>query len=160
MSRDIEFFKSRATETASGCWEWKMYVGKNGYGQFTDSRPRKLKNAHRGAWEAVNGPVDAGMHVCHKCDNRRCVNPEHLFLGTPADNSADMVQKGRCRAPRGSASGMSKLTEVDVAIIKWCLDAGVSKAKLAKLYSVTWPTVGDIAADKTWRHVQAMEYAP
>ena len=72
------------------CWEWRGLRDKHGYG-----RKGPYKTTHRLAWEWANGPVPAGMCVLHRCDNPPCCNPDHLFLGTQADNLADMVAKGR-----------------------------------------------------------------
>lgn len=82
------------------CWPWMGSLKDTGYGQLTrlaiSSTPLK---AHRVAWELVNGPIPAGLHCLHRCDNRRCVNPAHLFLGTNHDNIKDMWSKGRGRTP-------------------------------------------------------------
>lgn len=156
--RDVSYFEQRCTEDEStGCWNWDLAVTARGYGGYTETDGRTLY-AHRGMWAAVNGPVPDGMFVCHRCDNRRCVNPAHLFLGTHRENMADMVRKGRSNKAKGSAAGASKLKERDVSIIKWCLDAGVTQDKLAKLYGVSQGTVGFIKRGETWRHVPAMEY--
>lgn len=80
------------------CWEWTGYVMPNGYGTFGRGRAIEGKvYAHRFAYEALVGPIPVGQHVCHRCDNRRCVRPDHLFLGTQRDNMRDMVAKGRKR---------------------------------------------------------------
>lgn len=156
--RDVSYFEQRCTEDEStGCWNWDRAVTKSKYGGYTETDGRTLY-AHRGMWAAVNGPVPDGVFVCHRCDNRRCVNPAHLFLGSHRENMADMVRKGRSNKAKGSAVGPSKLKERDVSIIKWCLDAGVGQVKLAELYGVSQGTIGFIKRGETWRHVSAMEY--
>jgi hypothetical protein len=81
-----------------GCRAWSGQVGGSGYGVIGVGHSRKL-SAHKVAFEQANGPVPVGLCVLHRCDNRLCVNPAHLFLGTKADNSRDMVAKGRNRSP-------------------------------------------------------------
>lgn len=91
--RSMDWLRARVVVTPSGCWEWSG--GRNpvsGYGQTPENVA-----AHRVAWEIANGPIPDGQWVLHKCDNRPCCNPDHLMLGTQADNIADMKAKGRAR---------------------------------------------------------------
>jgi len=132
-----------------GCWNWTAYKSNLGYGNFRlDS---KMKYAHRVSWELAHGDIPDGMCVCHTCDNRACVNPDHLFLGSHADNSSDMVQKGR--SANGADNGKAKLTEEDVHLIREYLRYGCAHKYIARLFGVTRPTIGYIKQGKTWGHL-------
>jgi DNA-binding CsgD family transcriptional regulator len=105
---------------SDGCWEWTASRYPTGYGHF---RAPGTSNgyAHRFAWEDANGPIPAGLHVCHHCDNPICVRPDHLFLGTPLDNMRDRDAKGRGRLPPQNTQSMCRrgLHEMAVSAIYW-----------------------------------------
>lgn len=117
-------------------------------------RDGRSLGVHRAAWELVNGPVPEGLCVCHRCDRPRCVNVDHLFLGTIADNNADRDQKGRHVALRGSTNGTAKLDEAAVAQIKRRLADGESTYSVAEAFGVTQSTTWLIKAGRTWKHVE------
>jgi hypothetical protein len=127
------------------CWNWLASKTTTGnYGQFGSTR------AHRIAWILTNGDIPRGLCVCHKCDNRICCNPKHLFLGTIADNNADRNRKRR------QAKGYSmphKLTEEKVLEIRELCEKRISRRKIAKIYNVCHGTINAIYSRRKWRHV-------
>ena len=126
----------------SGCHEWQSKLDKGGYGQFTLGTGRHVR-AHRYAWMIAYGEIPEGKLVCHHCDNPRCVNPEHLFIGTYSDNAKDMVAKGR-------AWGRRKLTNKEVKHVKGLLRNGhFSQDFIARMYGVDQTTISRIALDRT-----------
>ena len=100
---------SSSIDKTTGCWEWNLSKQSNGYGQM--KHEGKMKRAHRVSFEAFIGPIPCGMEILHSCDNRGCVNPEHLSVGTHKDNMTDMEKKGRVRRghdhPMFGRSGLS-----------------------------------------------------
>ncbi len=139
--------------TAAGCRLWVGCGVYDGYGKFTvgGRLQKKSIRAHRFAWELARGRVPGGLCVLHRCDNRRCVNVDHLFLGTRADNNADKEAKGRALQLRGEANGNSKLSREIVAEIRSIYANGVvSQKKLAARFGVHQTVVGDIVRGETW----------
>lgn len=139
-------------DTNGGCWLWTgAIMRKKGYGYIT-AAGMSLR-AHRASYATFVGPIPQGMYVCHKCDVPSCVNPDHLFLGSPAENVADMMAKGRhsrC-GPKGEAHGSAKLTAADVIAIRGSTEtAGV----LAERFCVSPSAIFGVRGGHTWRHVQ------
>ena len=134
------------------CWPWIGCIGTGGYGRF--GMHRTSWRAHRVAWELTNGPIPDGLCVLHHCDNPPCVNPAHLFLGTDADNVADMVAKGRQSAAPGERNGYAKLTADQVREIYARYHAGgILQRELADEYGINQTNVSSITRGKRWRHV-------
>lgn len=128
------------------CWPWMGARNKKGYGFL--NWMGKMRLVSRLVWEQANGPIPAGMKVCHKCDNPPCRNESHLFLGTNADNLADMASKGR--AARGEAHSQSRLTEEQVIAIR---AASGTLSAIAARFGVGKTTVAEILRRETWRHL-------
>ena len=151
----IERFMSKVdVKGPDECWEWQAYQDRHGYGHT--QYENKLQYAHRVSYKIHCGEIPKDMNVLHECDNPACVNPKHLFLGTQADNIDDMINKGRNSAPPpqiGVNHWASKLTEEDVREIKTLIDKGWSAGDIADHFNVAKPTIKDIKAGRTWRHV-------
>lgn len=157
------FWSKVQSGSAEECWPWTGRLMRNGYGvidragALTTNGRRRPVLAHRTALELSGVAVPGDLCVCHRCDNPRCCNPAHLFLGTAKDNIDDMNHKGRGSAPPvrvGSANNKAKLSaEQVVAIREEYARGGISMRKLAAKYSVTFAPIQLILSGKTWRHV-------
>lgn len=147
-------FRSQIAEpNADGCILWGGLL-QNGYGVFNtrEGGKRRIRLAHRFAWELAFGRITAGLYVLHRCDVPACVNPEHLFLGTPADNAADKVAKGRQR--KGESSSLSKLTAADVRSMRDRYAAGgVTQKQLAEEHRISLSNVYAVLTRRSWRHL-------
>ena len=150
MNLTKRFWLKVAIRNNNECWNWKASIKPNGYGQFR--LKEKIKYAHRTAWELTNGKIPDDICILHYCDNPKCCNPNHLFLGTHQDNIADRVAKGR--TARGSKHYKAKLTEDNVKDIKKLLSNGILQKRIAKIYSVTSSIICDINRGKSWTHIQ------
>jgi hypothetical protein len=131
------------------CWEWKFSRIGKGYGQFKNTECGNY--AHRFSYLLHNGPITDGLYVMHTCDNRLCVNPNHLKLGTCADNLQDM--KNKDRHLRGERNAKSKLTESQVIEIHELHEQGMSTHKLAKRFNIGQMTAWRIVNGHRWEHI-------
>lgn len=133
------------------CWLWTGRTGLNGrYGDF-QTKWCKESSSHRISWYLHYGEIPKGLFVCHHCDNPLCVNPEHLFLGTPKDNTMDMIHKWRHQY--GEKHGNAKLTDDIVREIRELKDTGLIQEEIASIYGVDRSTVGLVLNNKIWKHV-------
>ncbi len=145
-----ERFFERVKLGPNGCWLWRGYINRSGYGTMSYAgSPGRL--AHRVAYMEFVGPVPDGLLVCHRCDVTACVNPAHLFLGTDADNAADRNRKGR--TARGERGGKTKLTEAQVREIRDLVASGLRHREVAARFNIGLSTVGHICGRYLWAHV-------
>ncbi len=136
----------------TGCWMWISATNANGYGRLNEGGQRgRCRLAHRVSFELHVGPIPDGTLVCHRCDFKACVNPEHLFLGSHTDNARDRDAKGRSNTPRGERAGHAKLTRAQVDAMRTLLRSGERQAAVARAFGVSASTVCWIASGRSWR---------
>lgn len=179
---DAERFHTRyQIDEATGCWSWLGRLDPDGYGHIMVARING--GAHRASWRIFRGEIPPGLCVCHHCDNRKCVNPDHLFLGTHTENIADRTRKGRSAAgdrngsrlhpesrprgdthssrtqphlrPRGTRYRNAKLTEAQVAAILAERARGLKLKDLAAEFGVSNTLIWNIVSGRNWKHVRA-----
>lgn len=139
---------------SEGCWLWTAGTTK-GYGRI--SIPGGVLLAHRLSYEMHHGPIPEGLWVLHKCDVRQCVNPDHLFAGTPDDNVQDCVSKGRRVTMRGVHHGRAKLNDTSVAVIR---SSSLTNRELADIFEVDWKVISNARNGITWKHVASKPRNP
>ena len=155
-SMDEQFWSHVKNDCANGCWEWQSCLMSSGYGRITING--KPKSAHRVSY-ALHHPLTINLLdepmicVCHKCDNPKCCNPAHLFLGSSADNTRDRNEKGR--QAKGMQTGTAKMTEQQVLEIrsKYNKKSKITLLKIANEYDVSKSLISKIIHRRTWKHL-------
>jgi len=148
---EARFWSKVNVSTVDDCWEWQASKKDTGYGQiYVDGGPAR---AHRISWELTQGEIPEGLLVLHRCDNKICVNPNHLFIGTHSDNLVDSYNKGR-NYPRGEQKSGAKLKGAEVLEIRRLYATGkITQNKLARLFEVHEGAVSNIIYRHTWKHI-------
>lgn len=154
------------------CWPWTGATNVSGYGKFTfwEAKKATTVGAHRFSYLLANGPISDDLFVCHNCpggDNKLCVNPKHLWLGTNSENLMDASRKGTIargdrngsrlypeRLAIGETNANAKLSTIEVVEIRKKFHSGIRLSMLAKEYSVSRSTLGSLIKRETWRHVE------
>lgn len=150
MPTPRERFESGFVRTEEGCWLWQRHRDRQGYGMLWWNKT--MTRTHRVAWEIANGPIPAGLSICHRCDTPACVRLSHLFIATHRANMADMHAKGRANTARGERQHSAKLTADAVRAIR----AQYPKKTLHELaveFGVSHAAVHYVVVGQTWRHV-------
>lgn len=160
-----EFLLRFIKKQSSGCWEWQRALAKSGYGVIRLPNG-KVETVHRIAYSLWKGPIPKGLFVLHRCDNKKCANPEHLFAGTARDNIRDAFAKGFMPVGKkhpwnlrpelvrkGEQVPSAKLTRADVEAIRARKSKGESRTELAIIYGITPSHVTAICGKFCWKHV-------
>ncbi len=137
----------------NNCWIWKGGLGRHGYAQHRMNNTPIV--AYRAAWILFKGEIPKGICVCHRCDNKKCVNPDHLFLGTQSDNMKDMLEKGRRRKDlKGQDVPHSRLKDKDIKDIFEMRKNRYKIREIAEVFKVHKTHIGKILQRKKWKHIE------
>lgn len=135
-------------EPNSGCWLWLGGTNQKNYGHIWSSELKRHQRAHRMVYQILVGAIPAGKQLLHSCDNPYCVNPDHMFVGSNAENMAD--RNAKSRQAKGETCALSKLTEDQVKEIRTSLDM---TAAIAEKFNTSRRNVYDIRKRRTWKHI-------
>jgi hypothetical protein len=148
----LRFLMKTKFNLKTDCWEWKASTHKSGYGHFWMNN--KLHRAHRASYIIYKGNIPKNLLILHKCDVKKCVNPEHLFLGTNKDNTNDMFKKGRQRFLKGTEYNGHKLNAKKVRNIRTLYKNGeYTQRELAKIYNVSQRLILNVIKNRAWKHI-------
>lgn len=156
MDQADRFWRKVDQTNANGCWQWTGCKMSSGYGNLLFNGKNCL--AHRASYQLNIGPIPPTLEVCHRCDNRLCVNPAHLFVGTHHENEIDKMNKGR--TTRGELDGMAKLTTQDVLEMAKMYDEGMSNREIARAKNVQPQRVSAIFGGRSWKHLGDVRREP
>lgn len=142
----------------NGCWEWQGKLHPNGYGYTTNYETGKREHVHRVSHKIFKGEIPQGLCVCHKCDNRKCINPSHFFIGTQKENIHDAISKGRMEcvklfASKGENNPNAKLDDERVRKIKLEIKEGIRCTVIARKYGISSSVLYLIRDGKAWKHI-------
>ncbi|KKN85505.1 hypothetical protein LCGC14_0278280 [marine sediment metagenome] len=152
------FFEKINKNPITGCWNWTAHKSKSGYGYISVTGDR-VRRAHRVSYELFVGPIKPGLFICHKCDNRGCVNPDHLFMGTHLDNMADMVKKGRVKLSvntqfkPGHIRNRVLSDDIVRKIRRELAKEELTSVKISKIFGIGVDTVRDIKAGRSYSEI-------
>ncbi len=153
-----EGFNKFVIRNSQGCWDWKGYKNKQGYGNISFEAKGKLIGAHRASWLIHKGPIPKGMWVLHACDWPPCSkiteSESHLFLGDAKINSMDMMTKGRGKQPKGENCHKSKLSTIQVQEIKKLLKINMPIEEIATKFNMSLNAIKSIKNNITWKHIK------
>ena len=148
----MKIFNSNLSSiTKAGCIEWLGHINTGNYGDISVNKKRIL--AHRFSWELIHGKIPKGLFCLHKCDNRKCVNVEHLFLGTIQDNCIDMFKKGRGNRAEGEKNYRSILKDSQAIEIRKLHLEGIKRRFIAKIFNVSPSMITKIISRITYKHI-------
>lgn len=148
---DISRLKSSMVISATGCWEWSKFR-KNGYG--VAGLNGRLEQAHRASWMVFKGEIPEDMQINHKCNNRPCINPDHLYIGDQLQNMKDMSDANRGKWHKGNDNAQSKLNDESVKEIKLMIESGATNRSIAAFFDVSQSCISQIKNGRTWTHVE------
>lgn len=149
-----EWLWSRVDIVKSGCWEWIGPLSHDGYGAIVvNYNGKKLYRPHRLSWMICFGEIPHDLRVCHTCDNPKCINPKHLWLGTMKQNTLDSVIKGRANRAKGEMTGKSKLSNSQVIEMRKMRDDGKTFEVIGNRFGVTKANARYVCSGRTWRHL-------